>query len=185
MQATEQSRSPGSFLREFAETILLTFLIYILVRTFLFENYRVVGHSMDPTLENDQYLMVNKLDYRLHAPQRGDIVVFRDPHDRGRKLIKRIVGLPGEILEIRSGQVFVNGRRLEEPYLADPGLSSQPPIPIPDDSYYVLGDNRSNSSDSRNWGVLPESEIVGKAWLSYWPPRRWGVILHTAYGDVP
>lgn len=185
MQADEQPRSPGSLFREFAETILLTLLIYVLVRTFLFENYRVVGHSMDPTLENDQYLMVNKLDYRLREPQRGDIVVFRDPHDGKRKLIKRIVGLPGEILEIRSGQVFVSGRRLDEPYLADPGLSSQPPIPIPDDSYYLLGDNRNNSSDSRNWGALPKSEIVGKAWLSYWPPRLWGLIPHRAYEGTP
>jgi len=170
---------------EFVETLVLTFLIYVLIRTFLFENYRVVGHSMDPTLEDNQYLMVSKLDYRLHEPQRGDIIVFYDPHDRERKLIKRIVGLPGEILEIRNGQVFVNKRRLEEAYIVNPGHYSQPPIPIPEDSYYVLGDNRNNSNDSHNWGPLSGQEIVGKAWLTYWPPRLWGLIPHQAYGSLP
>ncbi len=186
MRADELSRArKSSFLYEFVETLLFTLLIYALIRTFLVENYRVVGHSMEPTLEDNQYLVVSKLDYRLHKPQRGDIVVFRDPHDGQRKLIKRIIGLPGEILEIRNGQVFVNSQRLAEPYITEPDHYSLPPIPIPGDSYYVLGDNRRNSSDSRNWGALPNTEIVGKAWLSYWPPRLWGLIHHEAYGDAP
>ncbi|MGC9335158.1 MAG: signal peptidase I [Anaerolineae bacterium] len=186
MQTVEQPKSRGrSALREMLETVLLTLLIYVLVRSFLFENYRVLGHSMDPTLEDMQYLVVNKLGYRLHEPQRGDIIVFRDPRSADRKLIKRIIGLPGEMLEIRNGQVFVNEQPLEEPYVGGPTRYSQPPTPIPEGHYFVLGDNRNNSSDSHNWGSLSRDQIVGKAWFSYWPPATWGLMLHEEYAVVP
>lgn len=186
MSAEEQAGSrTKSVFREFAETIVLTLLIYFLVRTFLFENYRVLGHSMDPTLENDQFLVVNKLGYRLGEPERGDIIVFRDPRSDERKLIKRVIGLPGEVLEVQGGQVFVNGQRLDEPYIDNPGRYTQEATPIPEGMYFVLGDNRNNSSDSHNWGTLPRDRVVGKAWVSYWPPRLWGVIPHEIYGAVP
>ncbi|MFC2036780.1 signal peptidase I [Chloroflexota bacterium] len=186
MQAEEQSESQAkSVLRELLETILLTLLIYVLVRTFLFENYRVLGHSMDSTLQDGQFLVVNKLGFRLHKPERGDIIVFQDPHTDKRKLIKRVIGLPGEVLEVKDGQVFVDSRQLDEPYITIPGRYSHPPSPIPDDHYFVLGDNRNNSSDSHNWGPLPRSKIVGKAWISYWPPNLWGVIPHEIYGNLP
>ena len=186
MQADEQIRSLSkSVLREFVETVLFALLIYALIHTFLFQNYRVVGRSMDPTLENDQFLVVNRLGYRLHDPQRGDVIVFDDPRDDGRRLIKRVIGLPGELLEVKQGQVFINQLRLDEPYIVNPGRYSQPPTPIPEDQYYVLGDNRNNSNDSHNWGTLPRQKIVGKAWLTYWPPELWGVIPHESYGDMP
>lgn len=186
MQAEEQTGSRSkSIVREFIETIVLTLLIYFLVRTFLFENYRVLGHSMDPTLENDQFLVVNKLGYRLHEPERGDIIVFRDPRTDERKLIKRVVGLPGEMLEIKDGQVYVNDYLLDEPYVANPGRYSQSATPIPEEEYFVLGDNRNNSSDSHNWGTLSRQEIVGQAWISYWPPTLWGLIPHETYGAAP
>jgi signal peptidase I len=186
MQADEQPRPRvRSALRELVETVLLTLLIYVLVRHFLFENYMVVGHSMDTTLEDEQYLVVSKLAYRLHDPQRGDIIVFRDPKSSDRKLIKRVIGLPGEVLEIRQGQVFIDQQQLDEPYITNPGRYSVPPTPIPADHYYVLGDNRNNSSDSHNWGTLPSDRIVGKAWLSYWPPHTWGLVSHEIYGLAP
>jgi signal peptidase I len=183
MRAEEQAGSRSkSIVREFVETIVITFLIYFLIRTFLFENYRVLGHSMDPTLENNQFLVVNKLGYRLHDPERGDIIVFRDRGSDERKLIKRVVGLPGEVVEISDGQVFVDNRALDEVYIANQGRYSQPPLQIPEGNYFVLGDNRNNSSDSRNWGTLPRDWVVGKAWVSYWPPRLWGIIPHEVYG---
>jgi signal peptidase I len=186
MQTEERTRPSGaSVLREFVETILFTLLIYVIVRTFLFENYRVLGRSMEPTLENDQFLVVNKLGYRLYAPQRGDIIVFVDPTSPDRKLIKRIIGLPGETVEIRDGQVLINGRKMDEPYITVPWHSTRPASIIPEDQYFVLGDNRNNSSDSRSWGTLPEEDIVGKAWLSYWPPNMWGLIPHEAYAGLP
>jgi signal peptidase I len=144
-----------------------------------------VGYSMTPTLEDEQFLVVNKLGYRLHEPQRGDIVVFRDPRSSDRKLIKRVIGLPGEMLEIRQGQVFVNEYPLDEPYIQSRGRYSTSPAPVPSGQYYVLGDNRNNSSDSHNWGTLPGNEIVGKAWLSYWPPRLWGVVPRETYAILP
>lgn len=186
MQADEQPRSrTSSALRELAETILFTLLIYFLVRTFLLENYQVDGRSMDPTLEDGQYLVVNKLLYRLQEPQRGDIIVFHDPRSSDRKLIKRVIGLPGDILEIKGGQVFINDQALDEPYIQGPIRYSQVPSPIPDDHYFVLGDNRNNSSDSHNWGTLSGAGIVGKAWLTYWPPNLWGIIPHQTYGEEP
>ena len=186
MQAGEQPESRGkSALREFAETILFTLLIYVLVRHFLFENYRVVGFSMTPTLENDQFLVVNKLDYRLHDPQRGDIIVLRDPRDGDRKLIKRLIGLPGETVEIKRGQVYIDGQELDELYIATPSQYSLAPTLIPAEQYFVLGDNRNNSSDSHNWGTLSGDKIVGKAWLSYWPPDLWGIVPHETYANMP
>jgi signal peptidase I len=186
MPAEEQaSTRTKSVFREFAETVILTLLIYFLVRTFLFENYRVLGHSMDPTLENNQFLVVNKLGYRLSEPVRGDIIVFRDPRSDERKLIKRVIGLPGEMLEIQDGRVFINGQPLDEPYVANPSRYSQEATPIPEGMYFVLGDNRNNSSDSHNWGTLERERVVGKAWVSYWPPRLWGTIPHEIYGEAP
>ena len=186
MQAEEQPRGRGrSALRETVETLLFTLLIYMLIRTFLFENYRVVGRSMEATLEDEQYLVVDKLGYRLHEPQRGDIVVFRDPRSDGRKLIKRVIGLPGERIEILNGTVHIGGDILQEPYVIRPGNYTQQPLTIPTGEYYVLGDNRNNSSDSHNWGTMSSDLIIGKAWLSYWPPGLWGLIPHEAYGDLP
>jgi signal peptidase I len=179
-QPAPQTRSA---LREVVETLVLTLLIYLLVRTFLFENYRVVGASMQPTLENGEFLAVNKLGYRLHEPQRGDIIVFQDPNAPGRKLIKRIIGLPGETVEMTNGAVLIDGQALPEPYLDDPGAYTRAPSVVPEDEYFVLGDNRNNSSDSRSWGMLPREDIVGKAWLTYWPPRMWGAVPHADYGQ--
>ena len=185
MQSEEQPKSRGrSVFRELVETILFTLLIYFLVRFFLFENYKVVGNSMAPTLENQQFLVVNKLGYRLDDPQRGDIVVFQDPRDPSRKLIKRIIGLPGEVVEIQHGEVYIGGQKLAEPYINGPGRYSVPATSIPAGQYYVLGDNRSNSSDSHSWGTLNRESIVGKAWISYWPPHLWGVVPHEVYGGV-
>jgi signal peptidase I len=186
MQADEQPRSRArSVLREFVETVVFTLLIYFLVRHFLFENYKVVGHSMDQTLHDNQYLVVNKLGYRLHEPQRGDIIVFRDPRNSERKLIKRIIGLPGETLEIEQGRVSANGEQLDEPYIQAPGHYSVPSTLIPAEHYFVLGDNRNNSSDSHNWGVLSRDGIIGKAWISYWPPEVWQLVPHIDYENGP
>jgi signal peptidase I len=186
MRAEEGARSQiKPIVRELIETIVFIGLSFVLIRTFLFENYRVVGHSMDPSLENDQFLVVNKLGNRLSDPERGDIIVFRDPRTDERKLIKRIIGLPGEVLEIQDGQVLVNDQRLDEGYLATNGSYSQPPLLIPEGEYFVLGDNRSNSSDSHNWGTMPRDRIIGKAWVSYWPPKLWGLIPHENYGSEP
>lgn len=185
MQAEEQDNPRRkSALREFVETIVITLVIYVLVRLLLFESYRVVGHSMDPTLEDNQFLVVEKVGYRWHEPKRGDIIVFRDPNGDKRKLIKRVIGLPGEVVEIQAGQVLIDGQPLDEPYIVDPGRYSQPLTQVPDGEYFVLGDNRNNSSDSRSFGSIAVNDIVGRAWLVYWPPSDWAVVPHHTYAAM-
>lgn len=186
MQSQAQSGAEPrsrSALGELVETLLFTLLIYLVIRTFLFENYRVVGSSMETTLHNDEFLVVNKLAYRLHPPQRGDIIVFREVGSGDRKLIKRLIGLSGETVEIANGQVFVDGQALDEPYISVSGRYNSEPTTVPEGEVFVLGDNRNNSSDSHMWGTLPRENIVGKAWLRYWPPSQWGLIPHETYGD--
>jgi signal peptidase I len=186
MQTDQQPKTrTKSVFREFVETVLFTLLIYFLIRTFLFENYRVVGHSMDPTLADGQYLVVCKFLYRLQEPQRGDVIVFRDARGGERKLIKRIIGMPGESVEIKDGKVFVDGRSLDEPYIQEQPRYARPLSVVPEGEYYVLGDNRNNSSDSHNWGSLPRGAIVGKSCVSYWPPEMWGLVPHVSYGAAP
>jgi signal peptidase I len=163
-------------LREVAETVLLTLLIFVVINT-LTGRFRIEGPSMNPTLHENQYLVINKVVYRFHPPRRGDIVVFHHPRDPDRDLIKRVVGLPGEKVEIRQGQVYINGVPLQEPYVLHPG-SRFVEYQLGPDDFFVLGDNRPNSDDSRNWGPLKEDQIVGKAWISYWPPAYWGGVSH-------
>ncbi len=166
----------GSLARELFETVLLTALMFVGIRLVV-QNFRIEGRSMEPTLETDQYLLVNKLSYRLFGePQRGDIVVF-EAWGQDKDFIKRIIGRPGDDLEIRDSAVYVNGVALDEPYTKD-GVTRDTlgPITLGTNEYYVLGDNRGNSSDSRTFGPLPADKIVGKAWLTYWPPGNIGPI---------
>jgi len=197
----------GTAFREVAETLLLALFIYLTVRAVV-QNFKVEGSSMDPTLHHGQYLLVNKAAYmsvdleeaervapflarlpdvKVHPfglPKRGDIVVFRYPRDPSRDFIKRVVALPGETVEIKAGQVYVNNQRLEEPYIMDNPTYSRESQPVPADHYFVLGDNRNNSSDSHVWGPVPLYHVIGKAWLTYWPISAWGSIPdHAAFAS--
>ena len=155
-------------IREIIETLLLTLLIFWVVNA-ITGRFRIEGHSMLPTLHEGEYVLINKLAYYLEDPQRGDIIVLQFPQDRTRDFIKRIIGLPGDQIEIGDRQVKVNGQALTEPYIADePDYAGTWTVPA--GQYFVLGDNRNNSSDSHSWQFLPFSDIVGKAWLIYWPP---------------
>jgi signal peptidase I len=170
-------------IREVGETILLTLIIFLLIQTVI-RNFRVVGTSMVDNLHDGQYLIIDKISYNplvhdvlgVGGPQRGDVIVFEPPNRPGEDYVKRIIGLPGETVEVRNGQVLINGQPLAEPF--QPGRMSYTMRPqvVPDSTVFVLGDNRNNSNDSHNWGALPVENIVGRAWLSYWPPQNWGVI---------
>ncbi len=165
-----------SIVRDIVETLLLTLIIFLVVNA-LTGRYQVQGSSMEPSLHSGQYLIVSKIHYLLREPQRGDIVVFEPPNGAVEDYIKRIVGLPGERVEARDGAIWINGYRLDEPYLA-----AQVPYSgsweLGADEYLVMGDNRPNSSDSHTWGSLPRENIVGKAWICYWPPQSWGSVPH-------
>ncbi|MDX1687138.1 MAG: signal peptidase I [Candidatus Promineifilaceae bacterium] len=163
--------------REIVETLLLTLFIFWIVNTAT-GRYRVQGHSMLPTLKEGEYLIINKLSYYLDEPRRGDIIVLHYPRDRSREYIKRIIGLPGDRVEVNDGRVHVNGVALDEPYLnGSPTYRSQN-WTVPEDHFFVMGDNRNNSSDSRSWSFLPRSDIVGKAWIIYWSVEDWGLVPH-------
>lgn len=170
--------------RELIETILLTLIVFMLIRSVV-RNYKVEGFSMEPTLDNGQYLLVNKGAYWFGQPDLGDIVILRYPLDPNTYYVKRVIGRPGDTVEVRDGKVYVNGRALVEPYImAPPDYQYQKQV-VPPDDYFVLGDNRNNSSDSHAWGMLPASDVVGKAVLSYWPPKRWGFVPSATYPTNP
>jgi signal peptidase I len=176
-EAKQPQQPTGVIVREIVETLLLTLFIFWIVNTAT-GRYRVQGHSMMPNLEEGQYLIVNKLSYYLDEPERGDIIVLHFPRDRSREYIKRIIGLPGDRVEVNGSQVKVNGVPLSEPYLNGTPIYREGNWTVPADQFFVMGDNRNNSSDSRNWSFLPRSDIVGKAWLIYWGVEDWGLVPH-------
>lgn len=179
-------------LREILQTALLSLVIFGALQMSI-QNFRVEGSSMEATLHSGQYLLVNKLvyyrldmdrladsipfvsvqqketRYLFHPPQRGEVVVFRFPLDPSRDFVKRVIAVPGDTVEIRGGVVYVNGRRLEEPYTAEASVSSMGAHVLGVDEYFVLGDNRAHSNDSRSWGAVTSEDIIGKAWITYWP----------------
>lgn len=166
-------------LREIIETIFLTVLIYLVVN-FATGRFRVEGNSMQPTMQPDEYVLVDKVSYMLNAPQRGDIVVFQYPLGTERDFIKRIIGLPGDTVMIRNGVVSVNGQPLAEPYIsAKPFYDGTWTLNA--NQYFVLGDNRNSSSDSHSWGPLEAHYLIGRAVMVYWPPEKWGVVNHYDY----
>jgi len=173
-KSSKVSQAVG-WLRELLETLVPAVVIAILINLFLAQATRVYGQSMEPNLHTDQRLVVEKVSYRFHGPRRSDIVVLKLPDQSSELLIKRVIGLPGERVEIRDGQVFIDGAPLDEPYLDQrtPGIMASqivPPFHV-----FVLGDNRIASNDSRSFGPVPLDNILGKAWASYWPPSDIGV----------
>jgi signal peptidase I len=170
-----------SLLREIIETVILTVLIYAVVN-FATGRFKVEGSSMEPSVHPNQYVLVDKISYRVGGPQRGDVVVFNYPLATDRDFIKRIIGLPGETVSVASGVVSVNGQPLTEPYIAAPPMSTGT-WQLGPGQYFVMGDNRNNSSDSRSWGPLERKYLIGKAVLTYWPPTNWGLVPHYTYAS--
>lgn len=179
----DQRVSLKAILREIVETAIMTLVIFFLVRLAL-QNFRIEGHSMEANLHDGQFLIVNKLVYYIHPPERGDVIVFHSPVNPRKDFIKRVIGLPGEEVEIREGQAYVDGVRLEETYVSNRGNRSWGPEVVGDFEYFVMGDNRNNSSDSRSWGMLDGNAIIGKAWVSYWPLPDLGLVPHYTYASV-
>jgi signal peptidase I len=155
--------------REALETVLPALVIVLVINMFLAQATRVEGQSMEPSLHDNQRLIIEKVSYYVHPPRRGDIIVLRLPNRRSDPLIKRVIGVPGETVEIRDGRVFIDGEALDEPYLNVSTYAGLAPEVVPDDQVFVLGDNRGFSNDSRAFGFVPFSDIVGRAWFRYWP----------------
>ena len=189
--------SAGKILREVLETIALTLLIFLLIRNVV-QNFRVEGSSMEPNLHDRQFLIVNRFAYcpGLHLdlpflgiqwqrvwcvwePKRGDVVVFDAPDrppNQPKDYVKRVIGLPGETIQMSAGQVLVDGQPMDEPYETRRNTRSTQALTLGPDELFVMGDNRPNSSDSRAWGALSVDRVVGKAVMSYWPPEHWSII---------
>lgn len=165
-------RRAGRTLLDFAKTLLVAFLLAQIVMVSVAQAFQVEQYSMEPTLLPHDRVLVNRLLYRFRDPQRGEIVVLRYPRDPHRNYIKRVVALPGDLVEIRDGHLLVNGRTVEEVYISGPPSGSYGPETVPAGSVFVLGDNRNNSEDSRAFGFLAKGQIVGRAALIYWPPQR-------------
>jgi len=158
--------------REIIETITLTLLMFLIIR-FAVQNFRVDGMSMEPSLHDQEYIIVDKAAYLFHAPERGDVIVFEYPLDPQVDYVKRIIAIPGDIISVVGEKITIDGVTLREPYVnpADPFNPFSPIINrlVPLNDYFVMGDNRGNSSDSRQWGFVPDQNIIGKATLVYWP----------------
>ncbi len=188
----ERPRSKGlSWLIEIAVTVILAVALYWVIQTFLVQTYRVEGQSMDVTLADGQHLLIDKLTPRFDSYSRGDIVVLHPPDqdDSSTPYIKRVIGVAGDHLEVRDGSVWVNGVQLDEPYVA-PGAVTKPLIDqdawdVGADQVFVMGDNRQHSVDSREFGVVSTNEIIGRAWLRFWPLDHLGILQTPTYPDVP
>ncbi len=189
-----------ALIRELIETAILALLIFIALQASV-QNFRVEGSSMEPTLTGGQYLLVNKLVYfnlspgdlrrllpfntvdrsetlfAFHPPRQGEIIIFHFPRDPTRDFVKRVIGVAGDEVEIRRGTVFINGRSLDEPYITHPSEASMARLIVPPELLFVLGDNRKASNDSRDWGFVPAENVVGRAWVGYWPLNQFNTLL--------
>jgi len=163
-----------TFLREVLIVIVVAIAVFIVSRTAI-QSFVVIGISMEPSFEEGQRLLINKAVYRFREPTRGDVIVFHPPNNQRTDYIKRIIALPGDTVEIKGEAVYVNGSQLYEPYIEDPPSYTLGEKTIPDNNYFVLGDNRNNSNDSHNDWTVKRKDIIGKAWLSIWPPSEWGL----------
>ncbi len=175
---------------EFIKTIAIIVLVAFLIRFYLIQPFVVDGSSMEPTFYNGDYLLVNKLSYRLHSPKRGDVIIFHPPNSPRLNYIKRIIALPGEQIQIKNGEIFINGAKLEEKYipaeitLVRNSQAANLEQKLAANEYFVLGDNRGHSSDSREWGNVPSTNIIGRAWVVVFPLPKFGLVFHPTYVGI-
>ena len=182
--------SIGKFIISFLETVVVALVISIVLYIFVMTPHEVIGNSMHPTYKNGEYLMANKITYRIRDPQRGDVIIFK--HSETQDFIKRIIALPGDTVMLKDGQLYINGTLLDESsYLNDTVytnggdfLKEGESKTIPDGEYFVCGDNRPHSSDSRVFGSIEESNIKGKAWVVYFPFSEFRVVQHENYPGI-
>lgn len=177
-----------SFVMDFLETIVVALSIFVVVYLFIVQPHQVKGSSMEPNFHDNEYILTDKLSYRLREPKRGEVIIFKAPKNPDVDYIKRVIGLPGDTVKVEGGYVYVNDKKLDEPYLQDksnlfPGsfITEGVDITISDGNLFVMGDNRPHSSDSREFGPIPKNSIIGRAFLRYWPPSVAGLLPTVHY----
>ena len=187
-----------ALVRELIETVILALVIFLGLQVSI-QNFRVEGPSMEPTLEEGQYLIANKLVYlrfkpsslrsllpfiddgddnqvfAFHPPRQGEVIIFRFPRDPTRDFVKRVIAVPGDALEVKDNVLYVNGDKLDNAPVRTSQKKNIPSV-VPPDSYFVMGDNRRSSLDSRDWGPVPSDLLIGRGWVSYWPLDRWHIL---------
>ena len=177
-------RKAYAFIIDTTQSLLLIFAVFLVIYIFLFRPFQVSGNSMYPNFSDKEYILTNIITLRFNKPRLGDVIVFKAPNNPEKDYIKRVIAVPGDTVMIKDGKVYVNDRILDESiYLkpdvktyGGPFLKENVSFPIPSDAYFVLGDNRSGSSDSREWGLVPFSSIIGESLFVYWPLDKMGVI---------
>jgi signal peptidase I len=174
---------------DFFQGIVVFMAMLVMVYLFLFSPQEINGESMLPTFYDKELLITNKIIYKLKAPKRGDVVIFKSPRNKDIDYIKRVIALPGETIALRNSSYYINGTKLEEPYIgptvvttAGTFLRENEPITVPDGMYFVSGDNRQHSSDSREFGPIPVGDFIGQALFRYWPADKFWVIPEISYG---
>jgi len=178
-EPSQDSQSVKRFFIDLLETIVLAVVLFFAINA-VSARVRVDGFSMVPTLQDGEYVLVNRLAYRNKLPDHGDIIVFVSPQTNDLDLIKRVIGLPGDTVKISGGVVQVNGQVLNETYIAAAPIYNGE-WSVPEGKLFVLGDNRNDSSDSHAWGLLPLENVIGKAILIYWPIPEWNMINHVEW----
>ncbi len=179
-------RKVYAFLIDALETLLVAGSIFVVVYIFLLRPFQVNGLSMFPTFDNNEGILTNLITLRLSQIERGDVVVFTAPIDKEKDFIKRVIGLPGETVMIKEGSVYINGNKFDESSYLNPDvktyggafLKEAVPVTVPQDNYFVMGDNRPYSSDSREWGFVTKGGMIGKSWIVYWPPNKISIITN-------
>ncbi len=183
----ERSTSAGGFIFEIGKTIVIAIALVLVIRFFLIQPFYVKGASMEPNFHDHEYLVIDEISYRLHQPERGDVIVIRYPRDPSQFFIKRLIGLPGETIEIHRDEVVITtaGSQtivLSEPYLApDTPTTGEIRLTLASDEYFVLGDNRTASLDSRSFGAVKKSYVVGRTWIRVWPFDRFRIFKNINY----
>lgn len=179
----------GAFFLDILQVIVFAVAIFLFVYLLILQPHKIKGHSMDPNFEDGEFILTDKVSYRLGDPEHGDVVVFKAPPDFQEEFIKRIIGVPGDKVKVQNNHVFVNGKQIDEteyleasvPVSAGTFTVEGVEVTVTPGNYLVMGDNRPNSYDGRYFGLISKDKITGKAWISYWPPKRAGTIKHYVF----
>lgn len=177
-------RKTYTFLIDTVQSLILVFAVFLVIYIFLFRPFQVSGNSMDPTFFDKEYILTNIIALKFTKPKLGDVIVFKAPPDPEKDYIKRVIAIPGDTISIKNGDIYVNGERLDQSQFLQGSvktyggsfLKEGEVVSVPPNSYFVMGDNRSGSSDSREWGFVPIKSIIGKSFFAYWPLDKMGLI---------